>query len=146
MKRWIQTVLAWAVAVLLTYVLASLTASHSVAGHLADLGVPLSLGERLQMSARDLLGMAGLYLPLIAVALLLAWPVAAWLGRRNSERRTPLFMLAGATAMICIHLALNWSFDITLVAVARTPLGLLSQALAGAAGGWMFTRLKPVRA
>lgn len=144
MKRWIQTVLAWAVAVLLTYALASFANSHSVAGHLADLGVPLSLGERLQMSARDLMGMAGLFLPLIAVGMSLALGVAAWLGHRQPQRRTVLFMLAGAVAMLSIHLALQWSFDITLVAVARSHLGLLSQALAGAAGGYLFTRLKRV--
>jgi len=144
MKRWIQTVLAWAAAVLVAYALATLAASQSVAGHLADLGVPLSLGERLQMSARDQLGMTGLFLPLIAVGMTLGLSVAGWLGRHQPQRRTVLFMLAGAVAMLRIHLALQWSFDITLVAVARSHLGLLSQALAGAAGGYLFTRLKRV--
>lgn len=143
MKRWIQTLFAWAAAVVLAYMLATLAASQSVAGQLADLGVPLSLGERVQMSARDQLGMAGLFLPLIAIGMTIALLVAAWLGHRNPQRRTLLFMLAGAVALLCIHLALNWSFDITLVAVARSHLGLLSQALAGAAGGYLFTRIKP---
>lgn len=144
MKRWIQTVLAWAVAVLVTYSLATLAASQSVVRHLADLGVPLSLGERLQMSARDQLGMTDLFLPLIAVGMTIGLGVAAWLGHRQPQRRTLLFMLAGAVAMLSIHLALQWSFDITLVAVARSHLGLLSQALAGAAGGYLFTRVKPI--
>lgn len=132
--------------VISVYVLATLAATQSVINRLAGMGIPTSLAERLSMSAQDLLGMAGLYLPLIAVALLLAWPIAGWLGRHSPGKRTLLFVLAGATSMLCIHLALNWSFDITLVAVARTPLGLLSQALAGAAGGWLFTRLKKVPA
>lgn len=146
MKRWIQTVFAWAAAVLVAYALATLAATQSVAGRLADMGVGVSLAERLQMSGQDLLGMAGLYLPLIAVGLLLAFLVAGFLGRRSPPRRTVLFMLAGAMAMISIHLALQWSFDITLVAVARTPLGLLSQALAGAAGGYGYTQLKKLPA
>lgn len=144
MKSWIRIIVAWAAAVLVAYLLATLAASQSVAGHLADLGIPLSFAERLQMSAKDLLGMSGMFLPLIAVGMTIALCVAAWLGRRQPQRRTVLFMLAGAVAMLSIHLALQWSFDITLVAVARSHLGLLSQALAGAAGGYLFTRLKPL--
>jgi hypothetical protein len=146
MKRFVQTLFAWSVAVLVTYMLACFAASQSVAGRLGDMGIPVSLAERLQMSGQDLLGMAGLFLPLIAVGLLLAFLVAGFLGRRSPQRRSVLFILAGAMAMFSIHLALQWSFDITLVAVARTPLGLLSQALAGAVGGWLFTRLKKVPA
>ncbi len=150
MPRWIKNLLAvtlaWALAVLLAYSLATLFATQSVISHLADMAIPLSLGERLQMTASDQLGMTGMYLPLIAVGMLIAMLVAGFLGRRSPQRRTPLFMLAGAVAMISIHLALNWSFDITLVAVARSPLGLLSQALAGAAGAYLFTRLKPAPA
>ncbi|MDZ4731604.1 MAG: hypothetical protein SH820_16870 [Xanthomonadales bacterium] len=146
MQRWIKTSLAWtaawALAVLLTYSLATLFATLSVISHLLDMGIPLSLGERLRMSVKDQLGMTGLFLALIAVGMLIAMLVAGWLGRHHPQRRTILFVLAGAVAVLSIHLALNWSFDITLVAVARSPLGLLSQALAGAAGGYLFTRLK----
>jgi len=146
MKRFVQTLFAWLVATLATYALACFAATQSVVGSLGDMGIPVSLAERLQMSGQDLLGMAGLFLPLIAVGQLLAFLVAGWLGRRSPQRRTVLFILAGAMAMISIHLALQWSFDITLVAVARSPLGLLSQALAGAAAGYLFTQLKKMPA
>jgi hypothetical protein len=146
MKRFVQTLLAWSAAVLLTYALASFAATQSVVNRLDGMGIPTSVAERLQMSGQDLLGMAGLFLPLIAVGLLLAFLVAGGLGRRNPQRRTGLFVLAGAMAMLSIHLALQWSFDITLIAVARTPLGLLSQVLAGAAGGYLYTRLKKIPA
>lgn len=145
MKPWIRTLLAWAATVLVAYALATLAATQSVIARLAGMGIPVSFGERLQMTAQDQLGMTGLFLPLVAVGLLLAMPVAAWLARGKPQQRTTLYMLAGATAMLCIHLALNWSFDITLVAVARSPLGMLSQALAGAVAGYVFTRLKPVQ-
>ena len=142
MKRFVQTLFAWSAAVLASYALACFAATQSVVGRLGDMGIPVSLAKRLQMSGQDLLGMAGLFLPLIAVGLLLAFLVAGFLGRRSPQRRTVLFILAGAMAMISIHLALQWSFDITLVAVARSPLGLLSQSLAGAAGGYLYTLLK----
>lgn len=141
MKRFVQIVFAWLGAVLATYALACLAATQSVVARLGSMGIPVSFSERLQMSGQDLLGMSGMFLPLIAVGLLLAYLVAGWLGRRHTSRRTGLFMLAGAVAMLSIHFALRWSFDLDLVAVARTPLGLLSQALAGAAGGYFYTCL-----
>lgn len=146
MKRFVQTLLPWLAAVVVSYALACLAATQSVVGRLQGMGMPISLGVRLQMSGQDLLGMAELFLPMIAAGLLLAFLLAGWLGRRQAARRTGWFILAGATALIGIHLALQWAFDITLVAVARTPLGLVSQALAGAAGGYLYTRLKKVPA
>ena len=146
MKRFVHILFAWLAAVLATYALACVAATQSVAARLGDMGIPVKFGERLQMSGQDLLGMAGLFLPLVAVGLLLAFLVAGWLGKRQASRRTGLFMLAGAVAMLSIHFALRWSFDLDLVAVARTPLGLLSQALAGAAGGYFYTRFRKLPA
>ena len=146
MNRFVKTILAWFLAVLLAYVLASLSATQSVVADLAQMGIPISLGERLTMSGQDLLGMTGLFLPLIAAGFVIALSVAGLLSRWKPAQRTFLFTLAGAVALVGIHLALQWQFDITLVAVARSNLGLLSQALAGAIGGWFFTCIKPIPA
>jgi hypothetical protein len=75
---------------------------------------------------------------LVAFALLIAFMTAALLCRWLSRWRLPLYLLAGATAVVCIHLGLNLAFGITPVAIARSSLGLLLQALAGAAGGFTY--------
>jgi hypothetical protein len=50
-------------------------------------------------------------------------------------------VLAGAVAVVSIHVALNLAFELTPVAVARTNGGLLLQALAGAVGGFTYISL-----
>jgi len=123
------------IAVLVTYTLASLFSTASVVASLYDMDIPVSPLQFLRMSLKDLAGMAGAFLPMIAVAFAIALPVAAWLGRRQPAWRIAWFALAGATALITVHVSLEAAFDIILVAGARSSLGLIAQALSGVAGG-----------
>jgi hypothetical protein len=145
MKHWLPIIrflaarlAIYLAAVAVAYVLASVFATQSVVSSLAGMGLVLSLGERLSMTVRDLGGMAGMFLPMVAFGLLIAFMTTALICRYKGQWRTPLYTLAGAVAVVCIHLALNAAFGVTPIAVARTPLGLLSQALAGAAGGLTY--------
>ncbi len=125
-------------AVLLGYTLATLVATQHVVGHLGDMGITVGWQDRLAMTVQDLAGMASMFLPMVAFALLIAFMTAALLCRWLSRWRLPLYLLAGATALVCIHLGLNLAFGITPVAIARSSVGLLLQALAGAAGGFTY--------
>ena len=69
--------------------------------------------------------------------------VTAMLVRRLPGWRRLLFPLAGAVAMVALHLTLKAAFDITPIAAARSGTGLLLQALAGAVGGYVLTLTKP---
>jgi hypothetical protein len=128
----------YAIAVLTTYALASFFSTQSVAASLAAMGVAVSWAERLRMSLHDLLGMTGIFLPVIAAAFAIALPVATWLVRGRPAWRKPLYILAGAVALVAVHLALRAAFGITPVAGARSLIGMMSQALAGAIGGFVF--------
>jgi len=90
------------------------------------------------MTLQDLTGMAGMFLPMVAFALLIAFMVTALLCRWWPKWRLPLYLLAGAVGLVSIHLALNLAFGITPVAAARNAGGLLLQALAGAGGGFTY--------
>jgi len=129
---------AWLLAVAVAYVLAAATATQYVIARLSGMGVTLSLAERAAMTGRDIAGMAGMFLPMVAFALLIAFMTAALLCRWLSRWRLPLYLLAGAVAVVCIHLGLHLAFGITPVAIARSNGGLLLQALAGAAGGFTY--------
>ena len=128
-------------AVLTAYLLASATATQHVVASLSSMGVAIAAGDRLAMTLHDFSGMAVSLLPMVAFGLLAAFLVTAllclWLGRW----RTPLYVLAGATALTAIHVLMNQAFGLTPVAIARTGGGLLVQALAGAAGGYVYVRL-----
>ncbi len=138
----IKTLAAYTWAVLVAYFLAVIFATQFVVASLIGMGIAVSWAQRLEMSFKDIVGMTGIFLPLVAVGFLIALGAAGILSRRNPTQRTFLFILAGALAMISIHLTLRYAFDVNLVAVARTLTGLFSQALAGAVGGYCFTRVK----
>ena len=128
-------------AVLTAYVLASITATQSVVSSLSSMGVDVDLATRISMTARDLLGMAGSFLPMIAAGYLAAFLVVGILLHWWPHWRTPLYLMAGGAALIAIHLTMQLAFSITPVAIGRTVGGLLVQGVAGAVGGYVFSRL-----
>ena len=132
--------------VAVAYLLASVIATQSVVSSLAGMGVDVGFSDRLNMTLNDIAGMASLFLPMIAFAYLAAFLIAAMLCRWWALWRTPIYIVAGAAAVITIHLTLNLAFSITPIAVARTTGGLLLQGLAGAAGAYLYLRLsrKPI--
>ena len=128
-------------AVVVAYLLASVMATQSVISSLSGMGVDLSFAERASMTLRDFGGMAGMFLPMIAFGLLIAFMATALICHYWNQWRTPLYIIAGAAALVCVHLALNLAFGITPVAIARTTTGLGLQALAGAVGGYTYVYL-----
>jgi len=128
-------------AVVVAYLLASVVATQSVVSSLSGMGVDLSFAERATMTLRDIGGMAGMFLPMIAFGLLIAFMATALICHYWNQWRTPLYIIAGAAALVCVHLALNLAFCITPVAIARTTTGLGLQALAGAVGGYTYVYL-----
>jgi hypothetical protein len=137
---WPRRIGSFVLAVAVTYVLAVISASQHVAGSLESMGAEVGFGTRLGMIGHDLGGMATSFLPMIVIGLLVAFAVAALLLRWLPRYRYLLYAVAGAAAVVTIHLALNAAFDITPVAVARTGGGLLVQALCGAVGGYVYAR------
>jgi hypothetical protein len=148
MKQWLPIIrflgarlAIYLAAVAVTYFLASVLATQSVISSLAGMGISISFTERVVMTTQDLAGMAGMFLPMVAFGLLIAFMTTALICRYKGEWRMPLYILAGAVAVICIHLGLKLAFGITPVAIARTPFGLLLQGVAGAAGGITYLLL-----
>lgn len=134
----------YVVAVLTSYVLASLFSTQSVIASLAGMGVTVGWDERLHMGLHDVAGMTGIFLPAIAAAFAIALPVAGLLSRKKPRRRTGIFMLAGALGLVSIHLALSAAFGIIPIAGARSIPGLAAQALAGAIGGYCFAACRRI--
>jgi len=134
----IRKLAAYLVAIIVAYLLASITATQSVIARLAEMGVDLNFADRLRMTLHDIAGMAGMFLPMIAAGFLAAFMLTALLCRWLGRRPIALYILAGAVALISIHLTLNLAFQITPVAIARTMGGLLIQGIAGAVGAYIY--------
>ncbi len=136
-----RRLLAYLSACFATYALGVLFASQQAMSSLQSLGAPVSVGVRLQVYFHDVLGMSASYLPLIAIGFLIAFVVAGLVVRLLAFGRVPLFIAAGALAVIAIHLLLTLSFEIHPIGSTRTLLGLLLQGVAGLAGGFVYVRL-----
>ena len=130
--------LALVPAVAVAYALASVLATQVILARIEGMGLPITLRDRLQATGHDLLGLLPTYAPLLLVAFLLAMPVAAWLSRRLRNQGSPLFVLAGFAAVLVLHLLLKQVLGLNGVAAVRDLHGLLSQAVAGAFGGYLF--------
>ncbi len=150
-----RIVLAFIGAVAGAYVLGASFITNHVASNLLALGVSVPFSLRLEMMAHDLLGLASLYLPVLAVALLVGFGVAALVLKIKSmlskadagqnstagTQRVLAYTLAGGLAIFALNAALIAPFETHLIAATRTTLGLVLQVAAGAAGGWLFARL-----
>ena len=133
---------AWLGAVAIAYLLAAVSATQVVVARLQGMGVAVPFAERVGMSLQDLAGMAAMFLPMIAFALLAAFLCAAllwrWLGRWFPRGRPVLYFVAGAAALVTIHQSLHLAFGITPIAAARSAGGLALQGLAGGVGGLLY--------
>jgi hypothetical protein len=134
----IRKLAAYLVAIVVAYLLAAITATQSVIARLGEMGIDVNFTDRLRMTLSDIAGMAGMFLPMIAAGFLAAFLLTALLCRWLGRRPVALYILAGAVALITIHLTLNLAFGITPVAIARTTGGLLIQGLAGAVGTYLY--------
>lgn len=138
MKKFGILLIDFLLAVLCAYVLASLLHTQFVLHELVKIGVDIDLITRLETSARDLLGLLPAYGGTVALALLLGFSVVAILQWRTIKISRWLYPLAGAVAIGSALVLMHPIMDITLIAGTRSTLGKAMQALAGAAGGWVF--------
>ena len=133
-----RAVKAFIPAVLLAYLLASVISTQITLSQVEAMGLDVTLGTRLTTTFGDIAGMASSYLPLITVAFALGLPVAGGLGRLLPAQRAVLYMLAGLVAIVALHTIMKAALGISGIAATRSLPGLLSQGLAGAAGGYCF--------
>lgn len=130
------------IATIFAFVLASLFHSQFVMAELTSVGVTISFVDRLSMSLDDLIGLYPVYGMVIGLSLLVAFCISALLLKRFKFSSTVVYFAGGgigvATALIAMHPIL----DITFIAGSRSTFGFLSQSLAGAMGGWVFSHLR----
>lgn len=125
-------------AVVATYIVAVIGYSQINLLNLVDMGIAVDFALRAQTLQHDLVGMLDLFLPIVFVALLLAFGVAALIIRRVPHLRTIGYVLAGTMGIYTVIVSLGLMMGTNPIAVTRTAGGLLSQVAAGAVGGIVF--------
>ena len=123
---------------LVAYVIAVLFYTQINLSNLTDLGIDISFSDRLASASHDLLSMTGMYLPIMLVALLVAFSLAAIVIRFLPNLRILGFVVAGIVGVLALVLFFSFFLGTNPIAVTRSSLGLLSQCGAGGIGGLVY--------
>ncbi|MCB1684963.1 MAG: hypothetical protein R3E82_20855 [Pseudomonadales bacterium] len=134
----IRSLGAFLLALLTAYIVGAAAATQAVMSALGQMGVDVSIADRLGATLHDQVSMFATYAPLLAVALTVGLLVAVLISRFLPGWRRVGCVLAGFVAVIAMHLIMRQVLDLTPVAAARSPAGLLLQGFAGALGGYVF--------
>jgi type III secretory pathway component EscT len=134
----LNVIIAYLLAVLVTYILGAIFVSQGNIARVIDMGFDITMSHRLDAMLHDVTHMYDIYLPVIAIAMLIALPVAAGIIRFTPNLRLIGYVAAGFVAMIAIHMILKAVLGLTGIAPTRDIIGLLGQGVAGAIGGYAY--------
>lgn len=131
----VNILLVFVLAVVVATVLATLVQSQVNLHALRQIGVPISAGDRLEVSGKDLIGFTPLMALLVTVSFIFALPAAELVGRVVARWRAAIYFLAGAvgiwvafrvTDMIApppVYIAATREWGGTLAMMAAVALG-----------------------
>lgn len=140
MSIFLRYAVAYIAAVICTSVLASFFSSQSVIAALQQVGADVPFSARMSMTVGDLKILETLA-AVTAACFLVAFLVAGACNKFISNNRPAWFTLAGACALVCTLLLISYFLQLMPIAGARSTLGLAFQGLAGAFGGYLFSKL-----
>jgi hypothetical protein len=110
------------------------------------MGLTVTFGDRVDTLLHDVTHMTAIYLPLVMVSSLIAFPVAARIFRLKPDLRLIGYVSAGFVGLIAMHVIMKTVLGLTGIAPTRTMLGLFAQGAAGAFGGYLFHTLTQKKA
>ena len=139
---------AWLVA----FIFASVLHSHFVLFELVALNIHIPGSKWLYMVLDDLFGLLPFYGAIIAVTLTISFFIASRLNSFLEKRALTLtkngaagiFGAAGAVGFLIMLAAMQPILDVTLIAGARSNLGIAAQCIAGFVSGIIYSRLRLV--
>ena len=132
---------AFVCAVLVTYLAGSMLSTQMILHEVSSFGVSVDFATRVSATLHDLVGLAVTYLPIIAIALLVAYPVTALVLRFVPGPRAVAYAIGGAAALFALHSLMFAVLGMHPLPATRSGLGMALQAAAGAIGGWTFARI-----
>ena len=138
---WLRVLTAYIAAMAVAAVLGCIGSTQFTLAGLIGLGVEVPPADWLAATLHDVIGMGPLYAQIAAVAFVPAFGIAALLLRWVPGSRPFWYAVAGATSIVAAILIVRYVVGGTVIGGARTPPGLLVQALAGAVAGWCFASI-----
>ena len=136
-----RTVIAFLAAAAVTYLLAAAFSTQVILHQVAELGMPITLSVRLATTLRDMFGMLPVYLPFVAVSLLIALPISTFALKFVPVTRVLGYVIGGAAALCALHMILFAVLGMHPLPATRLVVGMATQVLAGAVGGYIYATL-----
>jgi hypothetical protein len=108
---------------------------------ITNMGIAISLSERLQTTAQDVVGMAPLFGVIFGLGLLIAMIVASLVARFMPLLRTAIFVSAGLIAIAATLKIMKATFAITAIAATRDWDGFLSLCVLGGLAAYVYVKI-----
>jgi len=133
-----KVVAGFIVGVLVTYLLGAAFISQGNIAAVTNMGFEIMFSQRIDAVIHDITHMYDLYLPVVAVAMLIALSVAGGIIRFLPNLRLIGYVSAGFVGMIAIHVIFKATLGASGIAPTREIVGLVLQGVAGGLGGLAF--------
>lgn len=127
---------------LVTILIACILQTQMVLHGLSDIGVHISWVERVSMSYQDVVGLLPSYGVIITIGLAAGFGITKWIQIKIKQTPAHLYILAGGVTMAVILAAMHPLLGVTLLAGARSAVGITLQIAAGCIGGYCFMYLR----
>lgn len=139
-----QTAIAYILAVLTTYVIAAGFYTQQVIAKQTAIGMEFTSGQQFNNYLSNITGL-WVYAAMIAIALLVAFIVAAGVKRVLKPLAAIAYPVAGAAAMLVMLILIERQLGggAGIIGGARDALGISLQCFAGFLGGGLFAMLRP---
>lgn len=137
-----KIVVAFLAAVLAGHVVGAIFFTQFNLAALIELGAPIDLAIRARTTAQDIVGMFPVYTIAVTVALLLGFSIAGLMVKRLPQLRRLGFISAGFVSFYAMHGLIEALAGVNLFWIAKTSMGILFQAIAGAIGGYVFVTIR----
>lgn len=139
----LRIIIGYAVGIVAAFLLGSMLGTQVVLASVQSMGLEVSWAARVDATLDDLLGLSATLLPVMALVLAVVWGLYDVI---TTRRRSPLgpyhYALVGGLCILALHPLLGAVLDVDVFAATRSWFGLLTQAIAGAFGGWCCGRVR----
>ncbi|MBT3622796.1 MAG: hypothetical protein HN526_01765 [Gammaproteobacteria bacterium] len=133
-----KIVVGYLLAVVAAYVLGAVFVSQGNIAAVIGMGFDITTSQRIDAMIHDVTHMFDIYLPLVAIGMLIGLGVAGLIIKYVPDLRLVGYVSAGFVALIAIHVILKAVLGLSGIAPTREIMGLVLQGLAGAGGGLVF--------
>jgi len=134
----IKTILGFIASVFIAAAIISLVSTQLVLAELQSFGIAVSLLDRLETTAKDLLGLGITLVVLIAPSFLIGFTIAKYAHKFVGGNRKIWYTTAGFLSFPVTLYLIKYFMGVTLLASARTSWGMLMVGLCCMLAGWLF--------